>query len=198
MNEREITTAMTRVHCANDPWSELMLWLKGRSALNQSMGGEEATFISLIVMWVAQINLPTGRQDRKAAARVKVTVANHGRADFDVNYDDEGNVLVVIKPRIRSEVIAFSDGSVCSEWGPEDGSNIQRRVETQAGVLLNADSDKDWSTCDAARWVAFDWPDWTKVHEPEPHGPDGFLVRLDDLLERHRRMSRVEGVLLHE
>lgn len=130
---------------------------------------------------------------------VKVTVKNLGRADFDVSFDQGGNVLVVIKPRIRSEIITFADGSVCCEWGPEDGSNIQRHVELQAGGLeCSSTGDAGQVPCDAALWVAFGWPHWTMVHEPEPDGPDGLSVRLIDLLQRHRRVSGIEGVFRHE
>jgi hypothetical protein len=58
MTEQEIAAALARIHGADDPWNELMVWLQERSVLNQTNGVPDESFITLIVMWVMQLSLP--------------------------------------------------------------------------------------------------------------------------------------------
>lgn len=64
MDEQATVVAMARLHGADDPWAELALWLRERSAINRSLGGDDAMLISLIVVWVAQLTLPIQRGGR--------------------------------------------------------------------------------------------------------------------------------------
>lgn len=106
----------------------------------------------------------------------KLEVVNFGLADFETSFDaDRHQHTVVIKPRIICNLIEFQDGSVGAEWGPEDGTRIQRKVEAPQGGLfaLPRPPKDDWSACDAAVWARAvpGVRGWTVFHEPKTHHP---------------------------
>jgi poly(A) polymerase Pap1 len=59
MTEQEIADTVARIHGADDPWGELMVWLQERSIFNQTNGVPDGAFISLIVIWVTQLSPST-------------------------------------------------------------------------------------------------------------------------------------------
>lgn len=117
----------------------------------------------------------------------EVVVVNLSRSDVDVVHRGDGTVTITIKPTIRCEGVEFGDGSSGIEWGPEDGSSVQRRVEWPRGGIeaaLHA-PESDWSECDAARWVAANRPGWSVKYEvvadEEGFWPIGAVpLRLDE------------------
>jgi len=136
------------------------------------------------------------------AASTKVHVINLGRADFSVTYDEKHDVFtVLIKPRIRCDSVEFSDGSIGTEWGPEDGSNIQRRVEAPKGgwsAQLTVPQE-EWGNCEAGAWVRSGSVtlSWTMVHQPVSHYPGAWPVGYD-VFPEDWPVARVKLVLGHE
>ena len=131
-------------------------------------------------------------------ARMPYKVINLGRADFDAALDANGRLVVVIKPRLRVDAIEFPDGSIGTEWGPEDGSNIQRKVELPRGGWAANTSPEDWSGCEAALWVRNAGAEWTMIYQPVSNYPGAVLAgaNVDGCDERF--VSRVEGVDAHD
>lgn len=52
MLEQQISDALMRIHGADDPWAELALWIRERSALNESPGGDEGAFLTFVIYHV--------------------------------------------------------------------------------------------------------------------------------------------------
>ncbi|RGP39052.1 hypothetical protein D1012_02775 [Pseudotabrizicola alkalilacus] len=63
----ELSAILGRIQAADDPWTELMLWLRERAAFNQSLGGDDETLVNLIVVWVTQLSLPVMQGGRNQA-----------------------------------------------------------------------------------------------------------------------------------
>ena len=111
---------------------------------------------------------------------------------------------------ISSETIIFADGSVGKEWGPIDGSNIQREIVFPRGFAQDYDENhpapiasptptqKDWDNCDAAEWVKNAGSDWTVVHEPIFTYHGRATPRRNGLGFRERRITWVKPVVHHE
>lgn len=63
--ETEVLTAQMRLYAAKDPRAEFALWLKDRMDLNQSIGGEDMSFLTFLIIQVMQFRLPVGCGDGK-------------------------------------------------------------------------------------------------------------------------------------
>lgn len=64
MSDQQIRDTLMRIQLADDPWAELTLWLKEQSARNDSLGGNQRTFICFVVYWLTVSDFPVGKGGR--------------------------------------------------------------------------------------------------------------------------------------
>ncbi len=132
-----------------------------------------------------------------------LVVINQAAADFDAEFDPrQARYTVTIKQRIRCDAVEFSDGSIGVEWGPEDGSDIRRRVECPPGYGDNpaAAPATDWSDCEASAWslAPIIQGEWTVVYEPIANYPDAILLTANGVVKDNRLVPGVERVRSHD
>lgn len=65
MREQQMQDALVRIYGANDPWAELMLWLKEMAAQNESRGGTQDAFMTFLVFEVMHTSLPINLETGK-------------------------------------------------------------------------------------------------------------------------------------